>query len=120
MLAEGLYNGEKKYAGAWNFGPADEDARSVRWIAERIAEIRPDLRWECSTEDQPHEAQYLKLDSSKARARLGWQPRWDLGTALAKTMEWHHAWQQHADMRAFTLSQIAEYQQKLLREPRLQ
>jgi len=120
MLAERLSTDSTTYAEAWNFGPADEDARSVRWIAERIAEIRPDLRWECSTEDQPHEAQYLKLDSSKARARLGWQPRWDLGTALAKTMEWHHAWQQHADMRAFTLSQIAEYQQKLLREPRLQ
>ena len=117
MLAERLSVDSTDFAEAWNFGPADEEARSVRWIAERLAGIQPDLRWECSDEDHLHEAQYLKLDSSKARIKLGWKPRWNLDTALDKTMEWHHAWRRHLDMRAFTLSQIEAYQFDLPQEP---
>jgi len=111
MLAERLYTDCTIYSEPWNFGPADEDARSVRWIVECLAALRPDINWECNNATQPHEADYLKLDSSKAHARLGWYPRWDLKTALAKTMEWHRTWHQDADMREFTLHQIGEYLQ---------
>jgi CDP-glucose 4,6-dehydratase len=112
MLAERLYCDSSAYAEPWNFGPADEDARSVRWIVECLAAMQPSIRWECDNSLQVHEANYLKLDSSKAHARLGWYPRWDLKTALARTMEWHRAWLQHTDMRDFTLKQIDTYQQQ--------
>ena len=109
-LAERLYMDGAGFAEAWNFGPSDEDVRSVRWIVERLAEIRKDVCWECDDVPQPHEAHYLKLDSSKARIQLGWHPRWRLGTALDKTLEWHEAWRGGQDMHSVTLSQVAEYQ----------
>lgn len=109
-LAQKLYEDGPKYAEAWNFGPSDEDARSVRWIVERLAEMRKDVNWQCDETLQPHEAHYLKLDSSKAKSRLCWQPRWGLQIALQKTLEWHQAWRNDENMYALTLKQIAEYQ----------
>lgn len=110
MLGERLYTEGMSFAEAWNFGPKDEDARPVGWIVERMAEMRKDVMWECDEALQPHEANYLKLDSSKANSQLNWQPRWRLKTALQKTLEWHEAWRNGADMRAATLAQVANYQ----------
>lgn len=110
MLAERLYTAGGQFAEAWNFGPSDEDARSVRWIVERLAEMQQDVKWQCDEAPQPHEAHYLKLDSSKAHGLLNWEPRWRLQAALQKTLEWHRAWRNGEDMHALTLSQIAQYQ----------
>ena len=109
-LAERLCLEGEKAAEPWNFGPADEDARPVRWIIERLAEQRSDVKWECDSVSHPHEAHYLKLDSSKARTQLGWRPCWQLESALTKTLEWHEGWRRGKDMRALTLTQIADYQ----------
>ncbi len=109
LLAEQLYSGGASFAEAWNFGPADEDARPVRWIVERMAEMRKDITWQCDEAPQPHEANYLKLDSSKACKQLNWHPRWSLQTALQKTLAWHEAWRKSEDMRSVTLAQIAAY-----------
>ena len=109
MLAGCLYTKGGDYAEGWNFGPVDEDARTVRWIVERLVAASPGATWECEQGPRPHEANYLKLDSSKARARLGWKPRWRLETALAKTIEWHTAWRQGKSIRSVSQDQIAEY-----------
>jgi CDP-glucose 4,6-dehydratase len=109
-LAEKLYADGMQFAEGWNFGPADEDAKPVLWIVERMAELRKDVKWQCDERPQPHEANYLKLDSSKAHIQLGWQPKWRLQTALQKTLEWHEAWRNGEKMRSVTLMQIAEYQ----------
>ena len=69
----------------------------------------PSPAWRLDKNPQLHEANHLKLDSSKARARLGWQPRWDLQAALARTVEWHDGWRSGRDMHALTLAQIATY-----------
>lgn len=110
MLAERLHAKGAAYAEGWNFGPNDEDAQPVRWIVERMAEMRQDVKWQCDETPQPHEANYLKLDSSKAKAKLSWQARWRLQAALQKTLEWHQAWRNGEDMRAVTVGQIAQYQ----------
>jgi CDP-glucose 4,6-dehydratase len=110
MLAERLCSEGRQFAEGWNFGPDDEDARPVRWIVERLAEMRKDVKWQCDEAVQPHEANYLKLDSSKAKNRLGWQPRWRLQAALGKTLEWHREWRAGSDMRSVTLAQISAYQ----------
>lgn len=112
MLAERLYTDGQTFAEAWNFGPKDEDARPVGWIVERMAEMRKDVMWQCDESLQPHEANYLKLDSSKANSQLNWQPRWRLKTALQKTIEWHEAWRNAEEMRAITLAQIDDYQRQ--------
>lgn len=108
-LAEALVASGTQAAEAWNFGPVDDDARPVGWILDRLSARVPELRWQCDASPQPHEANYLKLDSSKARARLGWAPRWRLDKALDMTVDWHRAWRHGSDMRAVSLAQIAEY-----------
>jgi len=110
MLAEKLHVEGAAFAEAWNFGPVDEDARSVQWIVERLSEIRSNVSWKCDEKPQPHEAHYLKLDSSKAHDRLSWQPRFRLETALRETLGWHDAWRKDDDMRSVTLAQITNYQ----------
>jgi CDP-glucose 4,6-dehydratase len=110
LLAEQLYTKGAGLAEAWNFGPVDADAKPVRWIIERMAEMRKGVNWQFDETPHPHEANYLKLDSSKAHSRLNWQPRWRLQTALEKTLEWHEAWRKAKDMRSVTLAQINAYQ----------
>jgi CDP-glucose 4,6-dehydratase len=106
QLAQALWN-SPELADGWNFGPADEDARPVRWITDRLAELWPDrLDWRHDEGPHPHEARYLKLDSSRARMRLGWAPRWGLEEALGAIVEWYLALRDGADMRAATLEQI--------------
>lgn len=110
LLAEKLTEGGRNYAEGWNFGPEDADTRPVDWIVEHLCRQVPGADWECDSAPRPHEANTLKLDSSKAKARLGWQPRWNLETALSRTLEWHQAWRGQADMAAMSLSQIRTYE----------
>ena len=95
---------ERGERGPWNFGPADEEARPVRWLAERLG-----VQWESDSGEHPHEAHSLKLDSSKARTRLGWQPGWDLERGLDATAEWYAAHREGGDVRQVLLDQIAAY-----------
>lgn len=110
-LAQRLYEQGAAYAEGWNFGPADEDAKPVEWIVQRLCEQwGADARYEIDSGDHPHEAHYLKLDCSKARMRLGWQPRWNLRQTLDSIIEWVKVYQTSGDVRACCLQQIEEYQ----------
>jgi CDP-glucose 4,6-dehydratase len=110
LLAERLYLNGQLDAEAWNFGPRDEDARSVQWVAEHLCEHwGHGATWSLQPGDHPHEANFLKLDVSKARQRLQWKPRWPLEVALKKITEWHQASLSGQDMRAVCLNQIKQY-----------
>lgn len=110
-LAEALASPEGAgFAEAWNFGPADDDARPVAWIVNRLLECWGDSAgWVHDAAPQPHEAHYLKLDCSKARARLGWEPQWNLAVALAAIVDWQRAVAGGDDVRAITLAQISTH-----------
>ena len=109
-LAQRLYNDGAAFAQAWNFGPEDRDAQTVGWITQRVAELWGDgASWVPDEGEHPHEANYLKLDISRARQLLGWTPRLALDTALEWTTAWYRSYSQGADMREFTLGQINEY-----------
>jgi CDP-glucose 4,6-dehydratase len=110
LLAEQLLLGGQRRASGWNFGPADEDARSVRWILDHLKVQLPDAAWQNVEGEHVHEAGYLKLDSSKARSELGWRPQWQLARALEMTVEWHKSWREGRDMREVCLAQIRTYQ----------
>lgn len=110
VLAEHLFEFGQVGAEAWNFGPHDEDARQVQWIVERLCERWEDhAGWHIQVGSQPHEANLLKLDISKARQRLQWKPRWSIGTALQHTSDWHIAWLAGDDMQAVCFNQISQY-----------
>ena len=109
-LAEHLYTQGQAHAEAWNFGPNDDDARPVQWIVEYMASSWGDgATWQQDGGAHPHEANYLKLDISKAKARLDWQPRWALQIALQASVDWHRKWLAGADMKAVTLEQFNQY-----------
>jgi CDP-glucose 4,6-dehydratase len=109
-LAERLHDDGEQFAEAWNFGPEDADARPVRWIVEHLCRLVPGSAWECSDAPQPHEATCLKLDSTKAKTKLGWRPRWHLQSALDYTLAWHRAWNRGDDMVCKSLEQIQAYE----------
>ncbi|WP_428715111.1 CDP-glucose 4,6-dehydratase, partial [Uliginosibacterium sediminicola] len=110
-LAEKLYNEGQAWAEGWNFGPHDDDARPVQWIVEHmVGAWGRGASWQLDGGNHPHEAHYLKLDISKAKSRLNWQPSWNLATALKQIVSWHQAWLDKQDVRALCLQQIEEYQ----------
>jgi CDP-glucose 4,6-dehydratase len=110
LLAERLWH-DGRFADAWNLGPAEEDARPVSWIADRMRELWGEgLEWTTAGGPAVHEAAHLKVDSSKARALMGWTPPWDLDRALASVVEWFRAHGSGQDMRAVTLEQIHAFE----------
>ncbi len=138
LLAQKMYTDGPTYEGAWNFGPNDKDARSVQevleilirnWdkqIIENLSYLQNEkdtsgdknlnnlkkAKWDKETEEQLHEAHFLKLDCSKAKNRLGWEPRWGLENAIEKIIEWHRADFSNQKMAEITLLQIKSYNQK--------
>jgi CDP-glucose 4,6-dehydratase len=110
MLAQRLVERGEAYADGWNFGPEESDARPVRWIVEHLCQRIPGAQWQIDKQPQPHEANYLKLDSSKAKTALAWFPRWQLAQALEHTLAWHRGWRGGQDMAALTLQQIHAYE----------
>ncbi len=117
VLAEALW-GSQEYAGGWNFGPREEDARPVGWIVDRISRRWPgELAWVIDQGPHPHEARYLKLDSSKAHAHLGWRAGWGLEEGLDAVVAWYGALGAGEDMRTFTVRQIEAFQHDLRHDP---
>jgi CDP-glucose 4,6-dehydratase len=111
ILAQSLYTQPDSYAEGWNFGSNDEDAKPVEFIVKRLAEIWGDnATWALDNNINPHEANYLKLDCSKAKARLNWKSKWPLDEALNRIVEWQKYYQQGVDMQSVTFAQIANYQ----------
>jgi CDP-glucose 4,6-dehydratase len=112
LLAEKLATDGTAYAEGWNFGPREADARPVEWIARTMCdEWGGEAAYAVQRVEQPHEANYLKLDCSKAAARLGWRPRWDLRQGLVRTVEWTKAYRDGADMRRISLGQIRDFEE---------
>jgi CDP-glucose 4,6-dehydratase len=109
LLAEHLYHEGQAFAEGWNFGPLDGDARPVEWIAEELTALWDGIQWEKDATTHPHEARHLKLDCSKAHARLGWTPRLPLRQALSWTVQWYQEYTRGSDMRRLTEEQIQNY-----------
>ncbi|QDD66441.1 CDP-glucose 4,6-dehydratase [Herbaspirillum seropedicae] len=115
MLAERLYNDGPAFEGGWNFGPHSSDVKPVEWIVREMAKRwTAGASWEVDSSAQPHEANYLKLDISKAGRYLQWQPAIQLHDAIGLIVDWAKARLEGADLRALTLSQIQAYQSSCL------
>ena len=96
--------------GAWNVGSDDADCVTTGELADIFCRAWGDgVRWQTHADGGPHEAHFLKLDCAKIKTQLGWQPRWHIEEAVAKTVEWARAWEAGADMRAVSEEQIREF-----------
>lgn len=103
-------DGDGAASEAWNFGPEESDAQTVEWIVRYLCDRIPNAQWRVDPAPQPHEANVLRLDSSKAKTYLDWRPRWRIGDALDETLAWHRHWRAGDDMAAVSLKQIEAYQ----------
>jgi CDP-glucose 4,6-dehydratase len=110
VLAERLHAEGPAYAEAWNFGPKDVDARDVGWVATRACELWGEgVRWSGEAGPQTYEATYLRLNSSKAEARLGWAPRWHLERGLQEAIEWYRSFYGGEDLQTLCRRQVEAY-----------
>jgi CDP-glucose 4,6-dehydratase len=112
VLAEHLCGRDgRDYAEGWNFGPVDEDCMPVDQVVGRFVKLwGPPAAWHLSTVTHPHEAHFLKVDASKAKARLGWHPKLRLAEALDWTATWYRGHLSAKDPAALTYEQIETYE----------
>ena len=110
VLAEALYTEGKEFAEAWNFGPDDRDCKNVKYILDTMVSLWGyGASWTLDQGANPHEANLLKLDCSKAKNRLHWEPKWDLESSLEKIINWHREWSRGGDMRKICFAEIERY-----------
>jgi CDP-glucose 4,6-dehydratase len=109
-LAERLYREGKAYAEGWNFGPEAGDAQSVEHVVRKVcAWWGEGASWQTDAGEHPHEAQFLRLDITKAKERLGWRPRLNLDAALEATAYWQKSFMQGMDAQKLCLEQIRSF-----------
>ena len=107
LLGQQLLAGNTEMAEGWNFGPMAVDQLSVRSLAERLQNHWPlELGFGSPAEDL-HEAEVLRLDCSKAYAKLHWQPLWGHDQMLAATMQWYREYYENSCV--MTRQQLAAY-----------
>lgn len=110
ILAQAIYEHGTAFASGWNFGPDDEDNRPVNEVVDLlIASWGRAAHWELEGSKQPHEANLLKLDCSKAHSQLGWYPKWNLETAVKKIVDWQISFLEKENMQKVSLAQINQY-----------
>ena len=110
VLAQSLYLEGNKFAEAWNFGPKDEDCKSVSWILDQMVQNwGKKASWELDKNNNHHEAGFLKLDCSKASKKLKWNPKWDLKHTIKSIVEWHELYIDGADIKKQCLKEINNY-----------
>jgi len=109
-LAERLWD-DPSFGDAWNFGPNASDETSVADVIALLTDFWGEhIAVEQVAEPQPHEAPALRVDSTKARKRLQWEPRWNLEEALRRTAEWAKTYRDGGDVRAASTAQIHAHQ----------
>lgn len=109
LIAQAQYE-DGKYADWYNVGPDECDCVTTGELADIFCRLWGEgLAWEQTSIDNPHEANFLKLDCSKIKSRLGWQPRWHIEDALRETVAWAKAWQKGEDIASVMELQISDF-----------
>lgn len=113
-LAYLQYN-DSSFAGEYNIGPDESDCIKTGELVSEFCDIWNALgkhnkaAWECVQISGPHEAGFLKLDSSKARKILEWTPRWSVHEALELIAEWTDEYLSGNDIKRFTELQTERF-----------
>jgi len=112
-LAEKLFTEGHAYAEAWNFGPDNQDDKSVEWLISNFyKEYGVENNFKILINDNlPHEANYLKLDCSKSIKRLDWSPKLNIEECILLTSNWYkNFYKKDKDMYAFSVEQIKQFE----------
>ena len=108
-IGQKLFEGMSEFGDAWNFGPSDEGSISVEQVLNKVKGHWDKVDYEISQRDEIlHEALLLKLDCSKARARLGWEGVWNSDVTFEKTVKWYRNYYEHGRL-ASTEDDVRSY-----------
>jgi CDP-glucose 4,6-dehydratase len=107
LLGQRLVEGDKKFDGAWNFGPERSGNCTVADVLQRLQVHWPEMQWRMTPAPKLREANFLYLDSAKARNQLHWEPVWAIDATLAKTADWYRAWLESGQI--ISRQQLADY-----------
>ena len=111
-LAQALWREGHAFAAGWNFGPDEEDVRSVGWVVDELAGRWGDgVAWQLDKGAHPFESQSLTLNCEKAARQLGWMPRLELPRALDWIVEWYRDFGRGRDARELVLRDIERYEE---------
>lgn len=110
MIAQRQYE-DPSLAGWYNVGPDEQDCVTTGELVKLFCTSwGSDASWTDQSEaNAPHESNFLKLDCSKLKTTFSWQPRWHIGEAVEKTVEWVKTWRDRGDIQAVMDRQITAY-----------
>lgn len=113
LLAKEQYM-DKKFEGSYNIGPSDADCLTTGDLVTLFCDTWEKhtgerINWRNEYDGGPHEANFLKLDCSKIRSKLGWKPLWDIETTMEKIVVWSETYRKGGDVTACMDEQIQEY-----------
>ena len=109
LLVEKLWNDGPNYTGAWNFGPNEDDSKSVEFIIEKISQKLGERISFKVEKNALHEAATLRLDCNKAKTKLGWSPKINLEVAIEWVVDWYKNYVQNKNIRRYTEMQIENF-----------
>ncbi len=111
LLIEKLWTNGKEYSEAWNFGPNENDSKSVSYVLEKILKFfNKNIDWKKNDLNNLHEASKLTLNSSKAKNKLKWKPKTNVDQAIQFTVDWYNAHKMGQNMNKFSIQQIKEFE----------
>lgn len=109
LIGQKLLEEKKEFADAWNFGPSDEGSITVEEVVQHVKKYWNKIDYEINKdENQPHEANLLKLDCSKAHIQLNWKDVWDSSKTFEKTVKWYKAFYER-DGKILTQNDLESY-----------
>ena len=113
-LVEKLWSSGSEFSEGWNFGPLESDEKPVKWIIEKIIKLwSKDIKFDISSDINPHEENHLRLNCIKANSRLGWISKLNLEQGLEWIAEWYKQYEQGNNMKDITEQQIDKFQKLL-------
>lgn len=113
ILAKKLYEGEKNFSGAWNFGPKEKNYLTVRRLVEKTLKMLKRGSYVIKRDPTKHEADFLRLDISKAKTILGWRPTFDINQTLKLTLDWYRSFYNKENVVVITNQQIKLFFEKI-------
>ena len=112
MIAARQYENDE-LSGWYNIGPDEVDCFQTGALVDLFVDKWGEgMKWINQYDGGPHEANFLKLDCSKLKSKFGWTPRWNLDTAIEKTIEWTKCWLAGNDVKECMNKQIESFLSK--------
>jgi CDP-glucose 4,6-dehydratase len=104
---------ENKADGAWNFGPDENQSKTVADVANIVAKVwGVEKSWENDSGNHPHEASMLILNSNKARTNLGWSDKLSFEETIEWTTNWYKNVNSGKDPLEETLKNIRDFESR--------